>query len=101
MRGIGAPGGHSGVRDGALDDWTPATYCRALVAQAVARRERAFIKVYPGAHHSFDNLRVPTTYLHDVFNPHSPTGRGATVGGNRAARDAARVDLLAFLKTQL
>jgi dienelactone hydrolase len=72
-----------------------------LVAQAVARRERAFIKVYPGAHHSFDNLRVPTTYLHDVFNPHSPTGRGATVGGNRAARDAARVDLLAFLKTQL
>jgi len=89
------------ILTGALDDWTPATYCDALVAQAMIRHEPAFIRVYPSAHHSFDNLRISATHLRDVLNPHSPTGRGATVGGNRAARDAARFDLLAFLRTYL
>lgn len=41
------------------------------------------IKVYPGAHHSFDSI-LPVRHVADRINAHSATGRGATTGANRA-----------------
>jgi len=86
---------------GERDDWTPAAYCQTIVAQAQARGEKAFIRVYPGAHHAFDNLNMSVTHFPNVLNPNAPGGRGATAGGSQAARDAARTDLLAFLREYL
>lgn len=60
---------------GELDDWTPAKDCVPLAS------ERVTVKVYPGAHHSFDNPR-PERYVAERINPSSPSGRGATTGGN-------------------
>jgi dienelactone hydrolase len=63
---------------GELDDWTPAKDCVALAGGNVS------VKVYPGAHHSFDSPR-PERYVAARINPSSPTGRGATTAGNAEA----------------
>ena len=48
------------------------------------------IHVYPGAHHSFDN-DSPVRYVAQRNNASSPSGRGATTGGNpQAWADALR-----------
>jgi dienelactone hydrolase len=60
---------------GELDDWTPAKECLPLAG------ERVTVKVYPGAHHSFDSPR-PKRYVPARINPSSPTGRGATTEGH-------------------
>jgi dienelactone hydrolase len=62
---------------GELDDWTPAADCRRLAGEAT-------LKIYPGAHHSFDSDR-PLHFLAARINPASASGRGATTGGNAAA----------------
>jgi dienelactone hydrolase len=63
---------------GELDDWTPAAECKPLAG------ERVTVKVYPGAHHSFDSSR-PERYIAERINPSSPSGRGATTAGNADA----------------
>ena len=63
---------------GELDDWTPAKECTPLAG------ERVTVKVYPGAHHSFDSAR-PERYIPARINPSSPSGRGATTAGNAEA----------------
>src|SRR6266545_3266748 len=42
------------------------------------------ITVYPGAHHSFDS-RTPVRFVAERRNQNSPTGLGATTGGNAQA----------------
>jgi dienelactone hydrolase len=42
------------------------------------------LKIYPGAHHSFDSDR-PVRFIAARINPASASGRGATTGGNAAA----------------
>jgi dienelactone hydrolase len=42
------------------------------------------IRVYPGAHHSFDSDR-PVRYVATRVNSSAPTGRGATTGGDPEA----------------
>ena len=69
---------------GELDDWTPAEPCRKLAEAARAAGYPIEIKVYPGAHHSFDSL-APVRYVAERININSPTGRGATTGGNAEA----------------
>ena len=69
---------------GALDDWTPAEPCRKLSEAARAAGYPVAIKIYPGAHHSFDSDN-PVRYVAARMNAASPTGRGATTGGNREA----------------
>jgi dienelactone hydrolase len=69
---------------GALDDWTPAEPCRKLAEAAQAAGYPVEIKVYPGAHHSFDSI-LPARYVAERINANSPTGRGATTGGNAEA----------------
>jgi len=67
---------------GELDDWTPAKDCARLAS------ERVRLKLYPGAHHSFDSNR-PERYVAARINPSAASGRGATTGGNAEAwRDA-------------
>jgi len=66
------------ILTGELDDWTPAKECTPLAG------ERVTVKVYPGAHHSFDSAR-PERYIPARINPSSPSGRGATTAGNAEA----------------
>ena len=69
---------------GDKDDWTPAEPCRQLVEASQAAGEPVAIKVYAGAYHSFDNAS-PVRYVPTRVNANSPTGRGATTGGDPAA----------------
>jgi dienelactone hydrolase len=69
---------------GALDDWTPAEPCRKLAEVAQSAGYPVEIKVYPGTHHSFDSI-LPERYVPARINANSPSGRGATTGGNSAA----------------
>jgi dienelactone hydrolase len=66
------------ILTGELDDWTPAKECIPLSG------ERVTVKVYPGAHHSFDSPR-PRRFVAERINPSSPSGRGATTEGNAEA----------------
>jgi dienelactone hydrolase len=69
---------------GEKDDWTPAAPCRKLTEAAQQAGYPVRLKVYPGAYHSFDSDR-PVLYGDRRVNPNSPTGRGATTGGNADA----------------
>ena len=69
---------------GELDDWTPAEPCRKLAEAARSAGYPVEIKVYPGAHHSFDGIS-PVRFVAERINSNSPTGRGATTGGNAKA----------------
>ena len=69
---------------GEKDDWTPAEPCRKLAEAARAAGHPVSIKIYPGAHHSFDSSN-PVRYVDARVNLNSPTGRGATTGGDAAA----------------
>lgn len=89
------------ILHGELDDWTPAAPCRAAVAQARARGEPVDIVVYPAAHHGFDQVGRPLTYLADIVSATPERRLGVHIGGNAAARDAARIDVLRFLRASL
>jgi dienelactone hydrolase len=85
---------------GEKDDWTPAEPCRWLVETAQAQGYPVLIKVYPGAHHSFDSpagLRsVPGRN-----NPNAPHGHGATTSGDPDAWADARKEVVAFFNRYL
>ncbi len=85
---------------GELDDWTPAEPCRRLAAAAQSAGYPVEIKVYPGAHHSFDSI-LPTRYVAGRINRNSPTGRGATTGGNADAWADAVMRVERFLAEHL
>jgi dienelactone hydrolase len=72
------------ILHGELDDWTPAAPCERLAQAALQSGHPVSIKVYPGAHHSFDSAN-PVRYNGARVNANSPTGRGATTGGNAQA----------------
>lgn len=101
--------GHSGVYkavapllilSGALDDWTPAEPCRLLVETGRAAGYPLDLVIYPGAHHSFDSDR-PERYVAERNNPNSPTGKGATTGGNPQAWADARLQVRDFFARHL
>ena len=79
---------------GELDDWTPARECTRLAGGNVT------LKVYPGAHHSFDSDR-PVRFVAERLNPNAPGGRGATTGGNPAAWKDAIEQVTAFFDRHL
>lgn len=86
------------VQAGAADDWTPAGDCLKLAAAAKGRGGVVEIDVYDDAHHAFDRLDVRIRHRPDVRNPSSPTGWGATVGGNARAREQSMARATAFLE---
>src|SRR5262249_56317386 len=87
---------------GALDDWTPAAPCMALVERSRAAGAPIAIKVYPGAHHAFDAPSTPVRYRPEVKNHSKPDGdSGATVGTDPAARPEASTAVTGFLAAQL
>jgi dienelactone hydrolase len=69
---------------GEKDDWTPAEPCRKLVGTAQETGYPLMIKIYPGAHHSFDSPN-PVRYVAARVNANAPSGRGATTGGDPSA----------------
>ena len=69
---------------GDQDDWTPAEPCRRLAEAAQQAGYPVTIKIYPGAYHSFDSYN-PVRYVPTRVNPNTPSGRGATTGGDPAA----------------
>lgn len=84
---------------GERDDWTPAEPCRRLAEAAQSAGYPVEIKVYPGAHHSFDSP-LPVRYLAQRINRNSPTG-GATTGGNPQAWADAIDRVSGFLAAHL
>lgn len=82
---------------GELDDWTPAEECRAL---AQATGDPVLLRVYPGAHHSFDSAN-PVRFVASRINPAAPGGRGATTGGNAEAWSDSIREVSAFFARYL
>lgn len=69
---------------GEKDDWTPAEPCQRMTEAAQAAGLPVQIKVYPGAHHSFDSS-FPERYVVARINMNAPNRRGATTGGHPQA----------------
>jgi dienelactone hydrolase len=75
---------------GENDDWTPAEPCRRLTEISRQAGYPVAIKVYPGAYHGFDSNN-PVRYDPARVNANSPSGRGATTGGDlKAWEDSVR-----------
>ncbi len=85
---------------GERDDWTPAKPCEALAERAKAAGYPVEIKVYPSARHSFDST-APERYLPNRRNATSPTGRGATTGGDPVAWADAINEVTQFFAREL
>ena len=88
------------ILSGEKDDWTPAEPCRHLAEGSRAAGYPVDIKVYPDAHHSFDNDR-PVRYVAQRNNANMPSGLGATTGGNAAAWADAKKQVAAFFALHL
>ena len=73
---------------------TPARYCEHLAGGDIT------VKVYRGAHHSFDSDR-PVRFVAERLNPAAPGGRGATTGGNAQAWKDAIEQVAAFFDRHL
>jgi dienelactone hydrolase len=80
---------------GEEDDWTPAEPCQKLAEAAQKAGYPVTIKIYPGAHHSFDS-NYPVRYVPARVNPDSPSGRGATTGGDPKAWEDSIREVRAF-----
>lgn len=85
---------------GEKDDWTPAETCRRLAESSRAEAHPVEIKIYPGAQHSFDSA-APVRFVEARSNANSPTGKGATTGGDAAAWADAKIQVSAFFARHL
>jgi dienelactone hydrolase len=85
---------------GDRDDWSPAEPCRRLADTAQKAGYPVAIKVYAGAYHAFDSSSPPR-YVAARVNANSPTGRGATTGGNAEAWADSIREVEAFLGRHL
>ncbi len=88
------------ILSGELDDWTPAKHCQVMVDTARKAGQSLAIKVYPGAHHGFDSAS-PVRFVAERGNPDSPTGKGATTGGNPEAWADAKLQVRDFFARHL
>ncbi len=85
---------------GEKDDWTPAEDCRKMVEVS---RDAGFpidMITYPGAHHAFDST-LPVRYIAQRANASSPTGKGATTGGDYVAWTDAKKQVASFFAKHL
>jgi dienelactone hydrolase len=99
-RGVYQPAAPVLILIGDRDDWTPAGPCQRLAERARAAGRPVSIKVYPGAHHSFDSS-APERYVAARINPATPGGRGATTGGNAQAWADSKLEVGRFFAQHL
>jgi len=85
---------------GEKDDWTPAEDCREMVNVSRKAGFPIDIIIYPGAYHSFDSDK-PVRYDPHRTNNSSPTGKGATTGGNAAAWSDSKKQVSSFFGQHL
>jgi dienelactone hydrolase len=86
----------------ALDDWTPVRACEAMLARVAPGQERIETRIYPGAHHSFDAVGLPVTWLAAAGNNSKPNSCcGAHYGYHAPAYTQFLKDLDAFLARHL
>ena len=85
---------------GEADDWTPAEPCRKLAEAAQKAGYPVTIKIYPGARHAFDGSS-PVRYVPTRVNLNSPSGRGATTGGDPNAWADSIREVTAFFARHL
>jgi dienelactone hydrolase len=85
---------------GEKDDWTPAEPCRRLTEASQKAGYPMTIKIYPGAYHAFDGSSL-TRYDPKRHNASSPSGMGATTGGNPEAWADAKVQVRDFFARHL
>jgi dienelactone hydrolase len=106
---VGPVTGYSGIYQpiaplliliGEKDYWTPSEPCRRLAEASRAAGYPVDIRIYPDAHHSFDS-NYPVRYDARRNNSSSPSGRGATTGGNPAAWEDARKEVATFFAKYL
>jgi dienelactone hydrolase len=98
--GVYKPIGPVLILIGEKDDWTPAEDCRQMVEVSRKAGYPVDIITYPGAYHSFDSAS-PVRYdpLRAVIS--SPTGKGATTGGDPAAWSDAKKQVASFFAKHL
>jgi len=94
------PGAPLLILAGEKDDWTPAERCARLAERARNAGHAVAIKVYPGAHHGFDSAS-PLRHVEARVNASSPTGRGATTGGDPVAWADSIREVRAFFAKHL
>lgn len=85
---------------GDRDDWTLAESCEALLRRRDPTSSPVELRIYPGGFHAFDDLSSGA-YLPHVRNINSPTGYGASVGGDPHSIERAKADVLDFLARYL
>ena len=105
------------IHSGELDDWTPAAPCARVAEILKASGQDAAMTLYPGAHHSFDNVGLPLLHRPNVdsgaacnlqiksivgpFPSEREAGgclrKGATIAWNPEATEQARRNVRAQL----
>jgi dienelactone hydrolase len=98
--GVYKPAGPLLILVGEKDDWTPAQPCRQLAERSRGAGLPVEVKIYPGAHHSFDSDR-PVRYVAERVNSNAPGGRGATTGGDPGAWADSRNEVVRFFAQHL
>jgi dienelactone hydrolase len=94
------PGAPLLILVGEKDDWTPAEPCRQLAERSRGAGLPVSVRIYPGAHHSFDS-NAPVRFVQERMNGNAPGGRGATTGGNADAWADSRVEVTRFFASHL
>jgi len=89
------PAGPLLILIGEKDDWTPAEPCRRLTEASQRAGAPVTIKIYPRAYNSFDSAN-PVRYVETRVNASSPTGHGATTGGDPEAWADSIHEVVAF-----
>ncbi len=85
---------------GEKDDWTPAEDCRQMVEVSRKAGFPLSITIYPGAYHSFDS-DSPVRHNALRTNISSPSGKGATTGGDSAAWSDSKKKVASFFAQHL
>lgn len=98
--GVYKPIGPVMILTGEKDDWDPAEECRQMVEVSRAEGYPISLVTYPDAHHSFDST-LPVNFNPNRTAVSTPTGKGATVGGNAAAWADAKKQVTSFFDQHL
>lgn len=85
---------------GEKDDWAPAEDCRQMVEVSRNAGFPISMITYPGAYHAFDST-FPVRYIPLRANVSSPSGKGATTGGDYIAWQDAKKQVASFFAKHL